>query len=761
MTQNNLQRSAPRRTMGWPQLTLVTLALVLGLDWPLARPGLAQTSPQVREGYTLLERGWVNDAIAAFQAALRVHPNSPEARLGLALAYQRAGRDADAWTAYQAMLGISPDQPQALAAVGELGGYRPEWQQPGIAALTRLLAQNPNQVEARRQRALLYGYQGRFGEALADYGPLLQNNPDPATLLEAAQVYGFSGDFATALALFNRYRQTDPLPTTALATYALARQETGDPEGAIAVLEPVLPPSDRRDDLALGLRTGLANAYDASGQTARALDLLSPLEGYPEARLPLARAYSAIGRRQQDPSLFGQATELYRQALGATSAPSYGLRVEVADVLSEWPDTEALAHEMFTTLVAENPEVVSLQVRERLLAYRLGQVEAAQVSQQLLPLVMPLPSAAPEQRAIATALVQLDQPNPALLPVYEAIAAEVDTPLLIYRIAQIHLQTQDLAAAQAALTDYQAQQPGDWGTELLLADLERQLGDLDASARRYERVVVGQPSSTLSADALRGLTFVRTLQGQPEAALPLYKQAMAADPDSPTYGLGYALLAYRTGQMAEAEAAATLNQWLTTQSLEDPPPELVELVGALPAAPSRADLYTALRAQHPDDIWLHWRTIQLLAQVDPPQAQAELEALIAAHSEDLTVYFFQGELAQQQGNLPLAATAYQQVLAQQPQDLGALSALAGVRFQQGDLTAARTLYGQVLALDPDQHPARRAIAELNIVDDHKLLGLDQLRQLAAEGDQSGQGRIQDVEFDLLRRRGFQPPWERF
>jgi tetratricopeptide (TPR) repeat protein len=761
MTRNTMQRSAPREKSGWPRLALVTLALVLGLEGPLVQPGLAQSSPQVREGYALLERGWVNDAIAAFQAALRGQPDSPEARLGLALAYQRAGRDADAWTAYQAVLAVSPDQPQALAAVGELGGYRPEWQPQGIAALTRLLAQNPNQVEARRQRALLYGYQGRFSEALADYGPLLQDNPDSATLLGAAQVHGFSGDFATALALFNRYRQTATLPTEALAIYALARQETGDPAGAIAVLEPVLPPSDRRDDLALGLRTGLANAYDASGQTSRALELLAPLEGYPEARLPLARAYSAIGRRQQDPSLFGQATELYRQALGATSAPSYGLRVEVADVLSEWPDTEALAQEMFAALVAENPGVVSLQVRERLLAYRLGQVTAAQVSQQLLPLVDPLPSAAPEQRAIATALVQLDQPHPALLPVYKAIAAEVDAPLLTYRIAQIHLQTQDLAAAQAALLAYQAQQPGDWGTELLLADLERQLGDLDASAQRYERVVVGQPSPTLTADALRGLTFVRTLQGQPEAALPLYQQAMAADPDSPTYGLGYALLAYRTGQLAKAEAAATLNQWLLTQSLDAPPPELVELVGALPPDPSRAGLYTTLLTRYPDDIWLRWRTIQLLAQANPTQAQVELEDLIAAHSDDPTVYFFQGELAQQQGNLPLAATAYQQVLAQQPQNLGALSALAGVRFQQGDLAAARTLYGQVLALDPDQHPARRAIAELNIADDHKLLGLDQLRQLAVEGNTSGQGRIQDVEFDLLRRRGFQPPWERY
>ncbi|MFZ4678514.1 MAG: tetratricopeptide repeat protein, partial [Nodosilinea sp.] len=105
-------------------------------------------SPQTSEGYTLLDRGWVNDAIAAFQAALRQQPNAVEARLGLALAYQRAGRDADARTAYQAVLQVSPDNSTALEALGELGSYRPEWQRGGINALTRLLIQNPGDLDA-------------------------------------------------------------------------------------------------------------------------------------------------------------------------------------------------------------------------------------------------------------------------------------------------------------------------------------------------------------------------------------------------------------------------------------------------------------------------------------------------------------------------------------------------------------------------------------------------------------------------------------
>jgi cellulose synthase operon protein C len=757
-------RGAGVRALGM----LVLVTLLLSGEALTRSPALGQQSPQTREGYTLLEKGWVNDAIAAFQSALRQQPSSPEARLGLAIAYQRAGRDADAWATYQAVLQVSPDSAPALAALGTLGGYRPEWQTGGISALTRLLEQEPENLVALSQRALLYGYQGRFTESLADYDRLLARNPSPQTLLGAAQIYAFSGDYAGSLALFNRYRQTGPFPTAALPAYALALQETGNAQGAIALLEPELRSPERTDDLSLSLRAGLANAYDASGQTDRALDLLAPLRGDLQARLALARTYSAIGRRQQLPDLFEQATVLYTQALAATTASSYGLRVEVADVLSEWPDTEALALEMVERLAQENPAVASLAVKADLLAYRLGRTSAAAVAAEILPLVDPIPDSKPEQRAITTALIRIDNPDPALLPVYEVVATAVDTPLLTYRIAQIYLAEGNLSAARDALDTYRLTPAGqgDWGTELLLADLERQLGDLEASAGRYEAVVAAQPGARVTAEALRGLVLVRSLQGQPEAALPVYEAALATYPDDPTLPLGYALLAYRTGQITAAAASETLAVWqasqVEAQNLASAPTELFELVGALPADGDRAGLYQQLLAQRPEDLWLRWRTIELLAAVDPAQSQAEMASLIAAHSDDITVYFWQGDLAQRQGNLSLAAAAYEQALALEPENLGALSALAGVRFQQGNLPAARALYAQVLAIAPDFWEARYAIAELNIADDQRRLALDQLRQIPPEATPANlEQRAQEVEFDLLRRRGFQPGWERY
>lgn len=61
-------------------------------------PALAQkSSSAVQRGYNLLKKGWVNDAIKAFGQALKQNPQSLQAKVGLAISYNRAGRITEAW----------------------------------------------------------------------------------------------------------------------------------------------------------------------------------------------------------------------------------------------------------------------------------------------------------------------------------------------------------------------------------------------------------------------------------------------------------------------------------------------------------------------------------------------------------------------------------------------------------------------------------------------------------------------------------------
>ncbi|NER78366.1 MAG: tetratricopeptide repeat protein, partial [Leptolyngbya sp. SIO1D8] len=299
------------------------LTLIYGLE--TAPRAIAQAS-SIQAGYEFLERGWVDDAIRQFQQAVQQQPQSVNARLGLAIAYQRAGQDDNAWQAYQQVLNLEPNNRQALAAIGELGGYRSEWQATGIEALTTLLEVAPQDQSARAQRALLLGYQGRFVEAIADYEIVLVANPNLATLRDAAQIYTYSGNYSQALILFERYLATgEPLTEGAVTAYAQALQEAGRSAEAIEILNRQLQAAPD----SIQLRSALAVAYQSNQQTEEALQVLAPLSDRPEAVLPRARALSQIARQSGNTALYQEAVGLYRQALAATSNPSAGFITEV------------------------------------------------------------------------------------------------------------------------------------------------------------------------------------------------------------------------------------------------------------------------------------------------------------------------------------------------------------------------------------------------------------------------------------------------
>jgi tetratricopeptide (TPR) repeat protein len=731
----------------------------------------AQTRPAaVSRGYDLLERGWVNDAIAAFQAALRQSPNSLAARLGLAIAYQRAGQDANAWNAYQQVLDQDPDNVAALAAVGLLGSYRPEWQTSGIAALTTLLQLDPDNTDARLQRALLLRYQGRFAESIADYEILLSDGADPEILLGAAQSYAYSGAYQQSLTQFERYQEIARIPDGAIVAYALALRETGQTERAIEILESRLQQRSEINALTLELQSALAIAYAANQQPEEAIATLAPLQSRNDSRLTLARSLSEIARRTDNPDLYEDAVDLYQQVLAQTNNPSTGFLREVADVYRESSSAQADALRLYRQLLTQEPNDQSLLVKRLLLEYELGDMSRSMLISQLQEVGRSLPNNSAEQRAIALALIPLDPPDPAVLPLYQRLLeAEIDVPFLYYRIAQMYLQQSNYSAARQALADYEANAYAtpNYAAALLQADIERQAGNLDTSASQYQALIATNPPRPILNNARRGLAGVQTTQGQLLAALENYETLVAQNPGELEFELGRASIAYRLGQLTEAQAEGILNDWLATQPTTDTPPELYSLVGTLPASLEREALYQRLLNTDPNNIPVNLRLIQVLASQDADAAQARVEELIAQNPDNINVYFVQGELAQQLNDLEQASAAYEAILERNPDNPDALSALGGVRFQQDDYAEASRLYARVLELKPDDWETRRVLAELNAVQGRPLAALQQMRQIQSEQEAQGirdralEARIDELQVNLLRRRGFQPSWERY
>ena len=739
-------------------------------------PVLAQVAIplEVREAYTQLGAGLVDQAIAQFRIAIQRYPSSVEAKLGLGIAYRRAGKDENAFETYLSLLAQDPKNVLALRSIGLLGGYRTEWQKKGIDALTQLLILSSNDLEARAQRALLYGYQGKFAESVSDYDAVLRSGtPTPDVLLGAAQIYTFSGNPKRGLELFEQYQTTTQksIPATATIAYAKALRATGNPAQAISLLESL--PNKGTNASA---RSELSQAYLANRQPQQALSVLDPLRNRSdtESRLALARALNEIGRQQGRPDLQAESASLYQQALAATPNPPSSQVKETADVLSGIPGQEQTALNLFRQLAAQNPGDRVIALQQLALEGKLGTMPAGQIVQQVRTLLTPFPTDPAQQQAIAAAISRLD-PEPDYFPVYQALLQSgVDEPFLNFRMAQLFIASNDFGNARAALAIYKATIAGsqDLAPDLLMAEVDRKEGNLDVAASRYQALLnSGTTDNDVINSALRGIAGIRLSQNRSAEALYLYDQILARNPNDGPTRLGRTAIAYQAKLITEFDADAVINQFLQSRPTQTPN-ELFTLAALLPARDYREPLYKALAAANPNNIDVQVRLIQILAKRDSFQAQIMANRVLAQvkGGTAISALSLRGRLAEALGNLDQADQAYIAILNLQPDNLDAVSALGGVRFQQRQFDSAERLYLLALAMKPENSASiQRTLADLSSSAGKPLQALDRLEALkiqqqsipGAFPDFSLQQRQQEIQEGFLQQRGFQPPWERY
>ncbi len=781
--------------------------LSLGLS-PLimlcAFPAIAQVPNAVQTGNALVEQGLINQAIPVLEAAVKQYPQSVEARLGLANAYFRAGtylNNEAAFRTFNEVLQLDPTNREALYAVGLMGEYKFTWRSQGIVALKKLIELEPNNMEARSQRALLNGYLGNLRDAIADYDIVIPTNPPPKVILAAAQSYTYAGDYLKALNLFTQYKSSGgTIEQFAAIAYGIVLRETGDPVQSVQILEQVLANTTRLDGIAIRARAALSVSYAQVEQMEQARAVLAPLDSRFDSRMIVARSLHQINGDVDSLELEQEVIDIYYKVLEAPLPPDYvappdnkgrenfyitnSIAREIADVLSGIPSERTLSRKLYIQLIKNLPDDRILPVNLAIIERQMGLISRTELRTRIQPYIRPIPTSTYEQRLMAQALVRLDSPDPSLLPFYQPfVDAKVNEPLLLFRIAQMQIQNNNLAAAKAAISAYQATKDGQkdrYGTLLLLAEIDRRESNLDGSVQKYEEIIAApKVDRNLRSGALQALAGIYRIRGQLPEAIALYDEIIARYPDDPAKPLGRASLAYQANQITQAEAQAILNQWLTTRPDSDTPLELYSLVAALPADPQKEALYNRLLAATPESVPLRLRLLQVVAMRDPDGARAQLADLIAKDPENLGSYFLQGELAQGLGDLDLASDAYEAVLARSASNTDALAALGGIRFQQRQYSEATDLYTEVLKLEPSNRIAETAIAELTAAQGNRLEAIRKLEEIQrqdAAGSSNGSGtgsgtetapdpnlvqRQRRIEADFLQQRGFQPPWERY
>jgi tetratricopeptide (TPR) repeat protein len=218
--------------------------LLLVLSACAASPVHPRALEQVRRGWTHLDAGDLDRSEVAFEHALEIAPDLPEARVGLAAALRVAGRTEEALLHLDHAVGVDPDlaeghanRGEALAALGR--------GDEAAAAFSAALRVDPDQVPARIDRARL-AMRRAAGEDAAGRAALLDRAR--RDLLHALEAWPASplvhedlgwveiqrGDVAAAARAYLRAVELSPASATAVLGACAALALSGDCTAAAA-----------------------------------------------------------------------------------------------------------------------------------------------------------------------------------------------------------------------------------------------------------------------------------------------------------------------------------------------------------------------------------------------------------------------------------------------------------------------------------------------------------------------------------------------
>jgi tetratricopeptide (TPR) repeat protein len=237
-----------------------------------------------REARRLADQGRHDEALAVVKGALREHPDNTDLLWLEAGIMGEASRHRESVALYEKLVAQHPELANDTRL--DLGTQR-LWAGDAAGALRDIelwLSHHPNDVEARRVRAIALSHADRLHDAADAYDQLLAANPgDLEMRLERARILGWMGNHKEASAAYREILRRHP--GNPQAELGLAQNENwgGNHRRAVALFEDMIA-RGRKD---AEVYKGLAYAHYWSGRPDRsraALDrLLAVTPNDPEA----------------------------------------------------------------------------------------------------------------------------------------------------------------------------------------------------------------------------------------------------------------------------------------------------------------------------------------------------------------------------------------------------------------------------------------------------------------------------------------------
>jgi putative PEP-CTERM system TPR-repeat lipoprotein len=358
--------------------------LKLYQEWSDVDSDIGAAAWEVLRGWSLLNVGTQEEAVAAFQQALRLNPHNGEAKKGLVESGLGANLSGLSEEEIQRALSTGLDQPETWILRGELELSRDNMKDArvayegavelgpdnmyALAGLVRTLIASNRLDDAREPAALLaknfpadpmsayvralYAKQvEEYVQALDALKVVLDYEPDHAmSIFLMGEVYAAMGNPDLALEKFTLFHRLKPDSVLGRRRLAAMLNEGGSPKQAIELLEPLLEQSSVDPEIA----AVLASAYTALGDKQRA-------KGYQSLFFSLGSVTTATRVALKDLNSGDTRQGISKLELLLEHAPEKPeTRIMLAvSLLSAGEYDKALA--ISTDLVAERPEDAQVQ----------------------------------------------------------------------------------------------------------------------------------------------------------------------------------------------------------------------------------------------------------------------------------------------------------------------------------------------------------------------------------------------------------------
>ncbi len=189
------------------------------------------------KGSALDKLGRYEEAIAAYERAIEIKPDKHEAFYNKGNTLGNLGRYEEAIAAYERAIEIKPDSHEAFynkgSALDDLGRY-----EEAIAAYERAIEIKPDKDEAWNGRGIALRRSGKVEEAIASYDRALEINPnDPDIWDNRGYALFFAGRYPEAMISYDRALEINPQHANALYNKSCVLAVSGEIDLAIASLE--------------------------------------------------------------------------------------------------------------------------------------------------------------------------------------------------------------------------------------------------------------------------------------------------------------------------------------------------------------------------------------------------------------------------------------------------------------------------------------------------------------------------------------------